>query len=134
MIHLETKEPIRLVVAVDFDGTIVDHAFPKIGVMKKGAREALQTLKLQGHTIIIWTCRTLPQHIAEAKRWLDEYNIPYDYFNENAPEAPYPCRPKIYADVYIDDRNLCGFIEWWAVPGLVARRVKEIEKEREGRR
>ena len=92
-------------VAIDFDGTIVEHMFPEIGAIKKNVVDKMKEWYEQGHTIIIWTCRT-DQYAEEARKFLDDNEIPYHYFNEN-PTNPLGdwCR-KILADVYLDDRAL----------------------------
>lgn len=92
-------------VAIDFDGTIVEHMFPEIGAIKQNVVDKIKKWYAEGHTIIIWTCRT-DQYAEEAKKFLDDNEIPYHYFNEN-PTNPFGdrCR-KILADVYLDDRAL----------------------------
>lgn len=92
-------------IAVDFDGTIVEHMFPEIGAIKQNVVDRVKKWYAEGHTIIIWTCRT-DQYAEEAKKFLAEQEIPYHYFNEN-PTSPFGdwCR-KILADVYLDDRAL----------------------------
>ena len=92
-------------VAIDFDGTIVENIFPEIGAIKQNVVDKMREWYEQGHTIIIWTCRT-DQYAEEARKFLDDNEIPYHYFNEN-PTNPLGdwCR-KIFADVYLDDRAL----------------------------
>lgn len=92
-------------VAIDFDGTIVENIFPEIGAIKKNVVDKMKEWYEQGHTIIIWTCRT-DQYAEGARKFLDDNEIPYHYFNEN-PTSPLGdwCR-KIFADVYLDDRAL----------------------------
>ncbi|WP_297995263.1 hypothetical protein [uncultured Campylobacter sp.] len=46
-----------MIIAVDFDGTIHDGQWPRIGEAMPGAREAINALRAEGHYIIIWTCR-----------------------------------------------------------------------------
>ena len=92
-------------VAIDFDGTIVENIFPEIGAIKQNVVDKMREWYEQGHTIIVWTCRT-DQYAEEARKFLDDNEIPYHYFNEN-PTSPLGdwCR-KILADVYLDDRAL----------------------------
>jgi len=50
------------IIAIDFDGTIVDHEFPRIGQLKEGVRDFMKALHKQGHKIIVWTCRQARIH------------------------------------------------------------------------
>ena len=45
-------------IAVDFDGTIVDHVFPEIGAAVPGAFKWLKRFKEAGATLILWTMRS----------------------------------------------------------------------------
>ena len=44
-------------IAVDFDGTIVEHQYPAIGKELLFAFETLRQLQKQGHQLILWTYR-----------------------------------------------------------------------------
>lgn len=115
-----------LILAVDFDGTIVDHEYPYVGRLKPWAGEVLRKLSVR-HYIIIWTCRYTEKDLAEMKDFLKKNKIPYDRINENAPELHFQPTPKIYADYYIDDRNLGTVINW----ALIAKKLlnkEEFEK------
>ncbi len=46
-----------MIIAVDFDGTIVEHKYPKIGREKPFAIDTLRRLAGEGHKIILWTSR-----------------------------------------------------------------------------
>ena len=91
------------IIAVDFDGTIVEHKFPRIGPIKEKIVEKMKQEKENGTIIIIWTCRKGPFEY-QMKKFLDEHNIPYDYINENWPRLDFVTSDKIYADEYWDDR------------------------------
>lgn len=105
-----------MIIAVDFDGTIVDHDFPAIGSLRENAAEILQKLDNEGHQIVIWTCRT-GQVLEEAYQFLVANKIPFVAINENAPivKHTFDCLPKIYADLYIDDRQVGGLPGWWQI-------------------
>ncbi len=107
-----------MIIAVDFDGTIVEHQYPKIGPEIPGASETIMDLWIAEHQIIIWTCRTLTKPEAglfEMIEWLEEHEVPYNAINCNMFGAEFYSMPKIYADVYIDDKNFGGFPGWDAV-------------------
>jgi len=116
-----------MIIAIDFDGTIVNHEFPMIGKLKPNAKMVLKLLDKGGHFIIIWTCRT-SQNISgggeptifHVRDFLTENDIPFGTINNNCPEMPFQPSPKVYADVYIDDRNI-GFIpeDWIEIYDLL---------------
>lgn len=96
----------RLFIGIDFDGTIVEEGFPEIGKIKQETVLFMKLLREKGHNIIIWTARS-GVYEQQAKEFLDENNIPYDYINEN-PEDEFYKRGeqgrKIFCHYYLDDR------------------------------
>lgn len=94
--------PKYKVVACDFDGTIVESAFPDIGSPNSQVighlRRLYEDLK---NVIVIWTCRT-GEGLLLMREWLIENEVPFDYINRNPLFET--GSPKIYADLYIDDR------------------------------
>ena len=46
-----------MIIAVDFDGTIVEHRYPEIGRELPFAIETLKTLQREGHRLILWSVR-----------------------------------------------------------------------------
>lgn len=100
-----------MIIAVDFDGTVVEHEYPSIGRLKPGAKEALKAFKKAGHKIVIWTCRQGEEE-REVRLFLTENDLPFDTVNTPAAGADLGTR-KIYADVYIDDKGL-RFEDNWA--------------------
>lgn len=101
-------EKKKLVLGIDFDGTIVEEGFLNIGKIKPKTVEFMRQAIEKGHLIIVWTARS-HQFEEECRKFLDENNIPYHYINEN-PEDPYFTKGiqgrKIYCDYYIDDRAI----------------------------
>jgi hypothetical protein len=103
---MKIKAYKRLWIGVDFDGTIVESAWPGIGSIKPKTVELMKKAYEAGHCIIIWTARG-GQSAEEAKKFLIENNIPFNYFNEN-PEDPMqkesesPSR-KLHFNILIDD-------------------------------
>lgn len=103
-----------MIIAVDFDGTLCRDAYPSIGEPMPGAIKAMQQLAAEGHYLILWTCRT-GERLLEAVNWLLEHQIPVHRVNDHSAAniALYgEGGPKIYADVYIDDKALGGFPGW----------------------
>ena len=93
-----------MIIAVDFDGTLVDHRYPEIGELKPGGVKALKAFHKAGHKIIIWTCRQ-GAHERDVRQFLLENRIPFDSINMPIPGYDLATR-KIYADIYIDDKGL----------------------------
>lgn len=101
------------VIAVDFDGTIVEHKFPAIGKEMLFAFATLKALQQKGHKLILWTIRT-GQTLHEAVEFCKSHGVEFYAVNKNYPEEeldPKVSR-KLNADIFIDDRNLGGFIGW----------------------
>ena len=99
------------IIAVDFDGTIVDHVYPYIGKEKPRAVETLIDLKKIGWKIIIWTCRESIQ-LEEAIEWLKQRWFSPDAVNENIEQYPILAKHKIVATYYFDDRSFPAFPGW----------------------
>jgi predicted mannosyl-3-phosphoglycerate phosphatase (HAD superfamily) len=98
-----------MIFAVDFDGTIVEHEYPEIGEELPNATPTLKALQACGHKIIIWTCRS-GKELGDTKRWLEARGFIPDECNTNVSEwGKLLDSPKVYADVYIDDRSFPPF-------------------------
>ena len=107
------------VAAIDFDGTIVEHAFPKIGKPMPEAFEVLKELKAAGWRLILWTCREddhRHKYLTEAIRFCKENGVEFDAHNETIQEEEFRedgvDLRKPYCRYFIDDRNLGGFPGW----------------------
>lgn len=110
-----------MTIAVDFDGTIVTHAYPKIGKPIPFAIESLRKLQEEGkHHIILWTVREgnlLQEAVAYCKqRGLEFYAVNANYPEENIGKAS---SRKVVADLYIDDRNLGGIPDWGVIYKMI---------------
>jgi hypothetical protein len=101
------------VIAVDFDGTIVEHNFPEIGREMLFAFDTLKALQKKGHRIILWTFRT-GKFLDEAVAYCHRNGMDFYAVNKSFPEEELSGdNPrKIQADLFIDDRNLGGFPGW----------------------
>ena len=93
------------VIAVDFDGTCVEHNYPAIGMDVEGAVEVLRTLNKQGHRIILNTMRS-GLRLEAAVRWFRDRKIELWAVNRNPEQKQWTSSPKVYADIYIDDSAL----------------------------
>ena len=92
-------------IAVDFDGTCVEHDYPEVGLDVEGAVETLKELQSRGHRIILYTMRS-GSKLDAAVRWFKERKIALWAVNENPEQRKWTESPKVYADCYIDDSAL----------------------------
>lgn len=95
------------IIAVDFDGTLVEDKWPEIGRPNKNMFEFLKYLQKEHNVkLILWTSRT-DSHLIDAVEFCNEQGMRFDAINENIPEVrDFTGRDtrKVYADLYIDDR------------------------------
>jgi hypothetical protein len=103
-------------IAVDFDGTIVDHEYPAIGKEKLFAFQTLRELEKLGARLILWTYRT-GKELDEAVEFCRNNGVEFYAVNKNYPEEIFDSTVarKIDADIFIDDRNIGGFPGWSGV-------------------
>lgn len=103
----------RLTIAIDFDGTIVEHKFPEIGKELPFATETIKALQKKGHKLILWTYRA-GDELEDAVNFCSRKGIEFYAINKNYPEEKYTeeISRKILADIYIDDRNFGGMPDW----------------------
>ena len=103
----------KLILAIDFDGTIVEDAYPKIGKPKLFAIESLRKLQEDGHRLILRTYRN-GQTLEEAVAFCENKGIHFYAVNKSFPEEQFDETKsrKIHADLFIDDRNIGGFMGW----------------------
>lgn len=118
----------KLVIAVDFDGTIVEDAYPKIGKPRIFAFETMKRLQKDGHRLILWTYRSGTK-LEDAVAFCKENGITFYAVNQSFPEEQYDnsVSRKIYADIYIDDRNIGGVLGWGEVFQLITNETPEIK-------
>ncbi len=102
-----------LTIAVDFDGTIVEDEYPRIGRPIIFAFETLKKLQDEGHRLILWTYRK-GRALEEAVKFCEEKGIVFYAVNKSFPEEEFDISfsRKIHADIFIDDRNIGGLKSW----------------------
>ena len=94
------------IIAVDFDGTLVTNKFPEIGEIREKLWAAIQYAHWQGNKIILWTSRT-GKTLDDAVEFCKLHGLEFDAVNENIAEVQavgWNAR-KVFANIYIDDRN-----------------------------
>ena len=115
-----------MIIAVDFDGTIVEHKYPQIGKERAFAIATLKKLQAERHLLILWSVRE-GKLLEEAvdfcrKRGLEFYAVNANHPDEEVkPDAAHPCR-KPKADLFIDDRNVGGMPDWGTIYEMVHNR------------
>ena len=113
-----------MLIAVDFDGTIVEHRYPAIGRELPFATDTLRRLTADGHRLILWTVHE-GQLLDEALEWCKERGVTFYAVNRDYPEQEFGegVARKIKVDVVIDDRNLGGLPEWGVIYDMITRRI-----------
>lgn len=118
------------IISIDYDDTIVYANYPEVGIIKPFAALVINQLYSEGHTIIINTCRS-GEHQKMAEEYLQKCGVMFHHINENHPEniAMYDSDSrKIFADVYIDDKQLGGLPEnWLDIDDILRHQLKKIK-------
>ncbi len=102
-----------MIIAIDFDGTIVEHKYPKVGREIIFATQTLKMLQAKGHRLILWTYRA-GDKLDEAVEFCNSRGVEFYAINKNYPEEIFDdsISRKIKADMYIDDMNYGGLPDW----------------------
>lgn len=111
-----------MIIAVDFDGTIVQDNYPSIGKERPFATQTLRMLQAEGHQLILWTVRKGLQ-LDEALEWCRERGIEFYAVNKDFPEEDEQQNErysrKIKVDIFIDDRNVGGLPDWGVIYQMI---------------
>jgi len=92
------------IIAIDFDGTIVTHAYPQLGA-DIGAIPWLIQAQSRGARLILLTMR-FGQTLTEAVDFCEGRGVAFWAVNENPEQSSWSQSPKVYAHLYIDDSAL----------------------------
>ncbi len=116
----------KLIIAIDFDGTIVEDAYPKIGKTRIFAFETLKRLQEDGHRLILWTYRS-GIRLEEAVAYCKKNGIEFYAVNKSFPEEKfdYSKSRKINADLFIDDRNIGGILGWGEIYQMITKETPD---------
>ena len=125
---MEIQNKIKpITICIDFDGTCVSHAFPKVG-KDIGAAPVLKELVAKGHKLILWTMRSDREvlgaigddfiidekgtFLTDAVNWFKQHDIPLYGIQQNPTQTNWTTSPKCYAEKYIDDAAMgCPLIQ-----------------------
>lgn len=123
-----------MIIAIDFDGTLVTHEYPKIGLEVDDSVRVVKALRARGHQIILYTMRD-GDRLDEAVEYCKSVGIELWQINQNIEQYTWTNSPKVYAHVYIDDAALgCPLIfpqagsgkrpwaDWNGIEALLIRR------------
>lgn len=111
-----------MIIAVDFDGTIVKHRYPAIGEEIPFAIDTLKMLQEERHRLILWTVRE-GELLDEAVEWCRKRGLEFYAVNRDFPEEDATGEGfsrKLKADLFIDDRSFGGLPDW----GVIYHRIK----------
>ena len=132
------RDLTNIKIAVDFDGTSVDHEYPAIGKEKLFAFITLKELQKRGALLILWTFRE-GKELHEAVTYCRQNGIEFYAVNRNYPEEQWTdgTPRKINVDIFIDDRNVGGFPGWGEVLNMIdpwsdreEQAMREIKRRR----
>lgn len=123
-----------MIIAVDFDGTIVEDDYPNIGAERPFATETLRMLIRDRHRLILWSVRE-GKYLEDAVNWCRERGVEFYAVNKDYPEEDKEKNNhfsrKIKADYFIDDRNIGGLPDWGQIYHIIAegKSYKQILRE-----
>jgi hydroxymethylpyrimidine pyrophosphatase-like HAD family hydrolase len=130
-----------MIIAIDFDGTIVDHRFPDIGNPVPGANHWIKTWKELGGTLFLWTMRS-NEYLEAAIKYIEENKLEFDKYNHNEGQLSWTNSPKLYAHVYVDDAafgcplkenpRMGGrpYVDWSIVGPAIAKQLEEENEKK----
>lgn len=116
-----------MIIAVDFDGTIVEHRYPEIGNVIPNSFKVLKKLKADGHILLLWTYRS-GEELEKAIKYCKKNGVEFHAVNNNSPDEEFDMTysRKIYADLYIDDRNINGLPAWNIIYETVVKMTEDV--------
>lgn len=100
------------ILAIDFDGTLVNDEYPEIGAFRDEFVDLCKLWRSKGNKLILWTSRCDMfdrNYLTEAVKLCEYIGLEFDAVNENIQEVKELTgmdTRKVYADFYLDDRNL----------------------------
>ena len=114
-----------MTIAVDFDGTIVEHRYPEIGPEIPFAIDTLKMLINDQHRLILWSVRE-GDLLKQAVEWCRERGVEFWAVNRDYPEETTGNNQhfsrKLKVDMFIDDRNIGGLPDWGTIYRMITER------------
>ncbi|MBO6507375.1 MAG: hypothetical protein JJ979_02630 [Roseibium sp.] len=125
------------IVAIDFDGTIVEHEYPRVGAPVPGALDFIKQFQEKQAKLVLWTMRS-GQTLYEATEYLLKNGVELYGVNVNPDQKDWTQSPKAYAHMYIDDaavgcplirpRYRRPYVDWSIVGPTVLREIERLGK------
>jgi len=104
-----------VIIAIDFDGTLCDFDFPKIGKPKYDVINKVREAQEKGHQTILWTCRN-GKSLEEVLEWCSWIGLNFTEVNRDVRQVREEWQGdigrKVVANLYVDDRSP-GSIEYF---------------------
>lgn len=127
-------------ICVDFDGTLVEHDYPKVGKPVPMAVEYCKEFVDNGCHLILWTMRS-GWELDDAYRWTRHQGIKLFGVNDNPTQYRWTSSNKAYGNIYIDDAALgCPlvwkegihrpYVDWTVVGPWVMEIINEDDRVR----
>ncbi|MDR0830061.1 MAG: hypothetical protein LBN95_08130 [Prevotellaceae bacterium] len=131
-----------MVIAVDFDGTIVEEAYPAIGKPIPFAIDVLKKLQNEEHhQLVLWTVRE-GRLLNDAVEYCRQRGVEFYAVNKLYPDDVDTLAPrKLAVDIFIDDRNVGGLPDWGLIYQMITKKQNwdkvliqqnELPKEKKG--
>lgn len=124
-----------MTIAVDFDGTIVEHRYPEIGEEIPFATETLKQLIRDRHQLILWTVRE-GKLLDDAVEWCRKHGVEFYAINRDYPEEEREKNNhfsrKLKVEMWIDDRNVGGLPDWGTIYQMISEKktYEQVLRER----
>lgn len=124
-----------MTIAVDFDGTIVEHRYPEIGEELPFATDVLRRLINDRHKLVLWTVRN-GELLQQAVDWCRERGVEFYAVNssssamfDDGDDPEFSAKPN--ADIFIDDRNIGGLPDWTTIYKIIktGKTYRQIVRE-----
>jgi hydroxymethylpyrimidine pyrophosphatase-like HAD family hydrolase len=119
-----------MIIAIDFDGTICRGKYPAIDGLQPYAKDVINRLYNEGHYIIIWTCLA-GNDLENAVNFLLAKEVKFHRINDHNPatvEQHGNNSRKVYAHLYIDDKQVGGLPAWNEIYEYIDRKEQEYQQ------
>lgn len=124
-----------VVIAIDCDGTIMEHRYPNLGPPVPGAFEWMKKFQDSGAKLILYTMRS-DKELFEAVKYCKDFGITFWGININPEQKEWTSSPKTWAHIYIDDHGVfCpllqpditrrAYVDWSKVGPEVMQQITE---------
>lgn len=104
----DMAKALPYIIAIDFDGTLVEDRFPEIGAKREWVWIRALRARKEGKKLILWTSRD-NGNLKKAVEFCEEQGLIFDAVNENLEEVRTLFNNdtrKVYADEYWDDKAI----------------------------